>query len=515
VSVGASRDVECPCVIGYARPVIALPASLLAELDRSDLRRVLCHEIAHVRRYDDWANVIQQVIRAVWFFNPVVHFASRALDVDREIACDDLVAAGPLDRLEYAKCLTEIARRTTFAEHLVPAAGFFPDRRQIVVRIEKLLDRNHDGSPRVGAVPAAVAAIVLVFVFALAKHQVPAFAIDAPAASMAQPVPPAPAVQPVHQAPLVRPVAQLPKVKTVRPVRVRPATAARVVLTKVKVALRVPSPTRVIPVLARAIAPPAQTVRTFVDIVPRLAVAPVLAKSTAEDFLDALSAAGYSHLSVDELIAVRNAGVTSSYLRALKAYGITPMPVSKLMALANAGVSGEYIAAVRAAGYGDLSAENLISLANSGVTMQFIEEMARSGRARPTIKELVELSNAGVSASYVQNLTKYGYGSLSIDGLISLANAGVSSSYVGEMAKQGYKSMSVDTLTAFANAGVSPGYVRSLADVGYSKVSTDDLIRMANAGVTARLIKSLRSHGIGDKGNLSIDELIKLVNAGF
>src|SRR4029077_19329461 len=143
------------------------------------------HELGHIRRWDDWANLVQQLLRSIWFFNPIVHVACRALDVDREIACDDLVAAGHSDRLEYAKCLTEIARRTTFAEHLVPAAGFFPDRRQIVVRIEQLLDRDHLGTARVGVVPLASAAVLIVAVLALAKYQVPAFATTPPVAPVA------------------------------------------------------------------------------------------------------------------------------------------------------------------------------------------------------------------------------------------------------------------------------------------------------------------------------------------
>ena len=104
---------------------------------------------------------------------------------------------------------------------------------------------------------------------------------------------------------------------------------------------------------------------------------------------------------------------------------------------------------------------------------------------------------------------------LSVDSLISLANAGVSSTYIVEMAKNGYTKMSVDTLTALANAGVSSSYVKSLAEVGYSKIGTADLIRLMNAGVTARLITTLRAHGIGDKSPLTVDELIKLANAGF
>jgi bla regulator protein blaR1 len=511
VVVGVSDDVDCPCVIGYGRPVIALPSALVRDLDRTDLQRVLAHELGHIRRWDDWANLVQQLVRSIWFFNPIVHVACRALDVNREIACDDLVAAGHIDRLEYAKCLTEIARRTTFAEHLAPAAGFFPDRRQIVVRIEQLLDRNHHGSARVGVIPAISAAVLLVAVMALAKHQVPAFALGS-------------AQTPVLAVP-ARPNVAVTAAKTaartaLKAKAVAPATAAKLAPVKAVTAsakaktLTVTS--TVTPAIAQLVAERLAVVITQARVGPPAQPAPAApAKRTSDDFLDALGAAGYTHLTIDELIAIRNAGVTTRYLRALKEYGVLPMPVSKLIGLANAGVSAEYIAGMRSAGYLNLRAEELISLANAGVSSEFAKAITTSGYPRPSANALVSLANAGVSASYVQNIAKYGYANLSIDSLIALANAGVSSSYVGEMAKQGYNRMSVDTLTALSNAGVSPSYVRSLADVGYSGISTDSLIRMANAGVTAKLIKTLRSHGIGSNGKLSIDELIRLANEGF
>lgn len=542
VTVATSDEVGSPCVIGYAHPVVALPSSLVLALDEADLHRVLAHELGHVRRFDDWANLIQQCVRAALFFNPVVHVACRALDVNREVACDDLVAAGHADRIEYAKCLTEIARRGAYVDHLVPAAGFFPDRRQIVVRIEQLLDRDHAGSARVGVVPAASAVAVVIAVAALAAHQLPALAISAP--STLKPAPAAARQAAGAAEPAVINAAmsaELDKARSAEANAVYEATAkepaisaadleqlaraeaavaaARAQIAPPRIALAaVQAQIARAPRIAMAVA------RAQIANAPRIAMSAVMAEtavaskatnpqSSEDDFLDALDAAGYKHLSVDDLIAIRNSGVSSSYLRALKQYDVAPMPARTLIALANSGVSASTIASIYAAGYRSLTADDLIALQNAGVSPELVDAARSSGRAAPSIKELVALANAGVSSDYISTLSKNGYAKISVASLIALANAGVSSAYLEDMANQGYAGIGIDSLIALANAGVSPEYIRGLADLGYHDISTKDLIRLANAGVTPDMIKTLRAHGFTDK--LTVDQLIKLANNGF
>jgi bla regulator protein blaR1 len=528
VSVATSAEVGSPCVIGYAHPVIALPASLARTLDAADLHRVLAHELGHVQRYDDWANLIQQCIRAALFFNPVVHLAGRALDVNREIACDDLVAAGPADRIEYAKCLTEIARRGAFAEHLVPAAGFFPDRRQIIVRIEQLLDRDHEGSARVGVVPAASAVVLVVAVAALAAHQLPALAVTAQAAHAApaaRAVPAPHAVSP-ERALAAAPVPENAEITSSASIvdkepRLASLDAAQVAVAGATAAVRLRAPALSLMQARLSVTRAKMAQKISLEFTPRapaLAMAAgqveaAAAPSAQDDFLDALAAAGYTHLSVDDLIAIRNSGVSGSYLRSLKQYGVMPMSAKALIALANSGVSASTIASLSAAGYGGLKAEDLIALQNSGVTPSLVQAAKASLRPAPSVQDLVTLATSGVTPDYLAALAKSGYAKLSAPSIVKLQNAGVSSAYLIDLAKLGHVGMSVDSLIALANAGVSPEYIRALAELGYSSVSTDDLIRMMNAGVTPDLIKRLRAHGFSD--DLSVDELIKLAENGF
>jgi hypothetical protein len=148
---------------------------------------------------------------------------------------------------------------------------------------------------------------------------------------------------------------------------------------------------------------------------------------STDTFLDALSEAGYRNLSIDDLIKVRNAGVSAEYLRSLKQYGVTPMPLDDLISLANAGVSASYLAEISKLGYTKLGVKSLIALANSGVDPAYIKALADAGYVGVSTDDLIRLANAGVSASLVRSLKAHGYfanGKPSVADLIKLATAG-------------------------------------------------------------------------------------------
>ena len=83
---------EAPAVIRVVRPLIILPAHGCDALDDDELESLLCHECAHVARHDNLLGVIEAIIAAVFWFNPVVWMARRQLAIVREAACDELVA---------------------------------------------------------------------------------------------------------------------------------------------------------------------------------------------------------------------------------------------------------------------------------------------------------------------------------------------------------------------------------------------------------------------------------------
>ncbi|MEO7735577.1 MAG: M56 family metallopeptidase, partial [Kofleriaceae bacterium] len=98
-----------PHVVGVLRPIIVIPPALLD--DRALLCPALLHELAHVRRRDALARIVQLVAGAVFFFWPVVRLASRRLDLSREAACDAwALGASEVPRPAYARLLVRMAQ---------------------------------------------------------------------------------------------------------------------------------------------------------------------------------------------------------------------------------------------------------------------------------------------------------------------------------------------------------------------------------------------------------------------
>ncbi|MCC7176802.1 MAG: TonB family protein [Acidobacteria bacterium] len=94
---------------GTRRPRILLPQDARAWTDERR-RIVLAHELAHVRRGDWLAQVAADLLRALFWFNPLPWIASARLRRESELACDDEVLATGVPAVDYADHLLDIAR---------------------------------------------------------------------------------------------------------------------------------------------------------------------------------------------------------------------------------------------------------------------------------------------------------------------------------------------------------------------------------------------------------------------
>src|SRR5439155_22981587 len=72
VRIVQSTLVRAPLVIGWLRPLILLPVSVVCELPAEQLDAILAHELAHIRRHDFPINVLQTLIETIFFYHPAV-----------------------------------------------------------------------------------------------------------------------------------------------------------------------------------------------------------------------------------------------------------------------------------------------------------------------------------------------------------------------------------------------------------------------------------------------------------
>ncbi len=111
VRVLQSTLAQVPVVVGYFKPVILLPASLLTEIPAGQLEAILAHELAHVRRHDFVVNLLQILVETLFFYHPAVWWLSRRIRIEREHCCDDLVVKSFDNRVEYGRALLAIEER--------------------------------------------------------------------------------------------------------------------------------------------------------------------------------------------------------------------------------------------------------------------------------------------------------------------------------------------------------------------------------------------------------------------
>ncbi|HZH42509.1 MAG TPA: M56 family metallopeptidase [Lysobacter sp.] len=195
--------VDClpsPVAAGWWKPVVLLPAALIARLPTAHLEALLAHELAHIRRHDYLVNVLQSLVEALLFFHPVVWWLSRRVRQERELVADRLAAGVLGSPLQLAHALVElsdvIADRSV-AARLAPAA----QGGHLMSRIQQLLRPQAARGGRI-ALPLIGLAAGCIGLYAHAQLRTApvttptAVAAPAPVVSPAPVAAPAPAVAP-------------------------------------------------------------------------------------------------------------------------------------------------------------------------------------------------------------------------------------------------------------------------------------------------------------------------------
>ncbi|HET9469215.1 MAG TPA: M56 family metallopeptidase, partial [Vicinamibacterales bacterium] len=152
-------------VLGFHRPCIALPSALVDALTPTELDQIVLHEYAHVQRRDDWSRLAQALALCALWIHPAAHAVSRALNRQREMACDEWVVARTGLPKAYAKCLAHAAEvRGQLRGSPALLSAFLGTRHELVRRVDRLLTlhRRPRRSVSLPGLGAAIAAIMIV-----------------------------------------------------------------------------------------------------------------------------------------------------------------------------------------------------------------------------------------------------------------------------------------------------------------------------------------------------------------
>jgi len=142
VTIATSGRIHVPAALGLWKPIIVLPTWALEELPPLDLGIILRHEFAHLERWDDWTNLVQKIVRALFFFHPAVWWIEKRLSVEREMACDDVVVAQTDNPTGYASCLVSLLERSLTERGWTMAQALVHRAREASLRLARILDGN-------------------------------------------------------------------------------------------------------------------------------------------------------------------------------------------------------------------------------------------------------------------------------------------------------------------------------------------------------------------------------------
>ena len=98
---------SAPFVTGLFRAKVFLPRDFEQRFTTEEQSWVIVHELSHVQRKDLWVQFLGECLRAVFWFNPFIHFAVLVAQEDQELACDHSVLShcAEEDRYHYGKAL--------------------------------------------------------------------------------------------------------------------------------------------------------------------------------------------------------------------------------------------------------------------------------------------------------------------------------------------------------------------------------------------------------------------------
>jgi hypothetical protein len=345
---------------GFRHPAVLLPEPLVDQFTEAELDHVLLHELAHIARRDDWTNLWARFAGALLALHPVAAWVVHRIDREREIACDDWVVAQTGDARPYAASLARLfelccaGRRTLLASGMAESGGHLGDR------IEMLLRRGREFTPRTSLLRVGGMAVVLA-AFAAAGARMPRWIVFSAA----------------------------------------PAPAAR----------------------ASAGMP--------------IAFAADASSDTRGSFLAAVVASGYGDLTVDEIVELKDHGISGGYLMGMSQAGWGKISPKELIGLHAQGVEPEYLRTMREAGLRDLRVADVIRLRQHGVRPDYVREIHACGLGPYTAAETIDFASQGVPPDLFCALKDAGFKQASTREIIDAKNQGLRPQHLREAGKFG------------------------------------------------------------------------------
>jgi beta-lactamase regulating signal transducer with metallopeptidase domain/protocatechuate 3,4-dioxygenase beta subunit len=162
--------IDTPLTTGTFHPVVMLSKEFSSQIDNSEIYKIALHELAHIKRKDTLSLNLVLIVRAIFFFHPLIWFASRYVSLLAENSCDYVVIESNKEPLHYAKMLAGIAENLSgLSLKNDLAIGMFCSKSAFLRRVETILSNQSGPIRKVSraALATIVASVVMTIVLAL------------------------------------------------------------------------------------------------------------------------------------------------------------------------------------------------------------------------------------------------------------------------------------------------------------------------------------------------------------
>jgi beta-lactamase regulating signal transducer with metallopeptidase domain len=396
VGLWESAVAQVPAVIGWLRPAILIPAGALLHLSTGELEAIIAHELAHVRRHDYLLNLFQSAVEILMFYHPAVWWIGRRIRAERENCCDDLAVAACGNRLVYAHALAALEELRAGPLQYAMAASGAP----LLPRVRRVLGK--DEPRRFFPVWVALLALLVVLLGVASERKV--------------------------------------RAQNARKIQEQKVLLQRIEARTLEIAQSAVQP-----------APPTAAQAPRAPLPP----APELHKPQHQGYLAGLADAGYTDVSVDDIIELKNNGVSPVLIAGVMQSGLGKPAARQLIELARNGVSGEYVLQAAAAGIADLNLDRLPDLQRNGVNISNVRRIHELGFGPYTVAQLVELQRDG----------------------------GLQPDLFAALKDSGYTKVDVRQAVEALHVGLSAGALRNLHDQGFGHLTLEQVVKLKRAGV--------------------------------
>jgi bla regulator protein blaR1 len=176
-----SLTITSPVAVRIREPIVILPAALYQSIEDEELRAILLHELAHIYHSDHSLGLMQQLVKALYWWNPLVYSVCDTLTAAREEVSDNYAIRAMGSAATYATLLVRLIEEAPLINRMPCVSGMASPYQALQARISNILSEERDLAVKAGKgmISAISAAALLMCGIVCIGSQVKIFGTEA------------------------------------------------------------------------------------------------------------------------------------------------------------------------------------------------------------------------------------------------------------------------------------------------------------------------------------------------